>query len=66
MPSCYVLPENTQEVSDTIKIIGEQTGCNFAVRSGGHSSVPGANNIDEGVTIDLGTALLTSIDMDQS
>ena len=27
--------------------------CQFAVRSGGHTPIPGANNIDNGVTIDL-------------
>lgn len=27
--------------------------CQFAVRSGGHTPIPGANNVDDGVTIDL-------------
>lgn len=28
--------------------------CQFAVRSGGHTVWPGANNIENGITIDLG------------
>ncbi|KAF4988554.1 hypothetical protein FDECE_14986 [Fusarium decemcellulare] len=52
-PDCFVLPKNTDEVSSAVKTIVEQTDCKFAVRSGGHSSTAGANNIEDGVTIDL-------------
>jgi FAD/FMN-containing dehydrogenase len=30
-----------------------QEPCQFAVRSGGHTPIPGSNNINNGVTIDL-------------
>lgn len=53
-PDCYVQPKSTQEVSAALQVIVEHTDCDFAVRSGGHSANAGANNIDGGVTIDLG------------
>lgn len=53
-PKCFVLPRNTIEVAEVVKTLVQQTECKFAVKSGGHSSTPGANNIEEGVTIDLG------------
>lgn len=37
-----------------ISTLVQQTDCKFAVRSGGHSSNAGFNNIEDGVTIDLG------------
>jgi FAD/FMN-containing dehydrogenase len=52
-PKCFVLPRNTAEVSDVLKTLVQRTQCKFAVRSGGHSAAPGANNIEDGVTIDL-------------
>lgn len=55
-PQCFVLPENADNVSAVIRTIVEETTCKFAVRSGGHSSNAGANNIDNGVTIDLSMA----------
>jgi len=58
-----VSPTSPEDVSEVIKaLVGtssslespeQQATCNFAVRSGGHSSVPGAVNSDGGVTIDL-------------
>lgn len=56
-PSCFVQPENSTDVSLILQSLFEQKDCKFAVRSGGHSSNPGANNIEEGVTIDLGTTI---------
>lgn len=53
-PACFVQPVNTQEVSTVISTLVQQTDCKFAVRSGGHSSNAGFNNIEDGVTIDLG------------
>jgi len=58
-----VSPTSSEEVSEVIKsLVGtsgslespeQQPTCRFAVRSGGHSTVPGAVNSDGGVTIDL-------------
>ncbi|KAJ2991355.1 hypothetical protein NUW58_g2544 [Xylaria curta] len=52
-PRCFVLPRNTEEVSVLVKTLVKETQCQFAVRSGGHSSNAGANNIEDGLTIDL-------------
>ncbi|KAF9634931.1 FAD linked oxidase [Lasiodiplodia theobromae] len=53
-PYCIVQPSDTSDVAKALTVLTQETSCNFAVRSGGHSSNAGANNIDEGVTIDLG------------
>lgn len=55
-PWCFFQPRTTQEVSDGIFALnkaGSGAGdWHIAVRAGGHG-VPGSNNIDHGVTIDL-------------
>ncbi|KAF2171038.1 hypothetical protein M409DRAFT_64021 [Zasmidium cellare ATCC 36951] len=61
-PSCFVQPENTEEVSAIVKSLVEKTKCEFSIRSGGHSSNACANNIEEGVTIDFGRMNGTSYD----
>jgi len=38
--------------------------CKFAVRSGGHTPIPGANNVDDGITIDLLNMNGTTYDAD--
>lgn len=53
-PECFVQPRNTEEVAVVVEILLQKTNCPFAVRSGGHSSTAGANNIEKAVTIDLG------------
>lgn len=51
-PACILVPQSADEVSSALKslVAAHQR---FAVRSGGHSPSPGANNIADGVTIDL-------------
>jgi FAD/FMN-containing dehydrogenase len=51
-PACIVRPTSAQEVSMIVKtlVAARQS---FAVRSGGHTQWAGANNIQDGVTIDL-------------
>ncbi|KAI5918896.1 FAD-binding domain-containing protein [Camillea tinctor] len=61
-PKCFVLPRNTEEVSAVVKTLVEETKCEFAVRSGGHSSNAGANNIVDGVTVDLSLLNSTTYD----
>ena len=39
-------------MSTAVKILTAKT-CQFAVRSGGHTPIPGANNVHDGVTIDF-------------
>ncbi|OTA92459.1 hypothetical protein M434DRAFT_387304 [Hypoxylon sp. CO27-5] len=61
-PSCFVEPENAEEVSKVVKALAGRAECKFAVRSGGHSSTAGANNIENGVTIDLSLMNSTTYD----
>ncbi|KAI0603118.1 hypothetical protein F4775DRAFT_532198 [Biscogniauxia sp. FL1348] len=51
-PGFIVQPSSTEEVAKVV-IALTQSSCNWAVRCGGHAVWPGANNIDNGVTIDL-------------
>lgn len=51
-PSCIFQPRSTEDVSIAIRLLVPGT-CQFAVRSGGHGSVTGTANVQDGVTIDL-------------
>lgn len=53
-PWCIVQPSNAQEVSTALLTLLNGPQCGIAVRSGGHTTFAGANNIAEGATIDLG------------
>ncbi|KAL1625202.1 hypothetical protein SLS56_007397 [Neofusicoccum ribis] len=56
-PWCLIQPQNAAEVSKAVIALTEANKtqeCQFAVRSGGHTVWPGANNIEDGITIDLG------------
>ncbi|KAL4901185.1 hypothetical protein BDW74DRAFT_187841 [Aspergillus multicolor] len=55
-PTCIVQPHSADDVSaalQTLTTAGGGNPCKFAVRSGGHMTWAGANNIETGVTIDL-------------
>lgn len=51
-PSCIVRPTAAEDVSSALNILVPGS-CKFAVRSGGHGSVTGISNIQDGVTFDL-------------
>ncbi|KAI0153289.1 putative oxidoreductase [Xylariaceae sp. FL1272] len=56
LPLCVALPSTTAEVSQIVTLlISDPTieQCDFAIRSGGHSTVPNAANAPGSVTIDL-------------
>ncbi|KAJ8123864.1 hypothetical protein ONZ43_g283 [Nemania bipapillata] len=61
-PECFVLPRDSGEVSVLVRTLVEETQCQFAIRGGGHSSTAGANNIENGVTIDLSLLNSTTYD----
>jgi FAD/FMN-containing dehydrogenase len=65
-PWCLILPQNTAEVAlalTTLLEAGQGAGdWNIALRSGGHSSIPGSNNVANGVTIDLSMINTTRYD----
>jgi hypothetical protein len=52
-PKCIVQPRTSDDVSRIIKVLASTDGL-VAVRSGGHTQWAGSNDIDQGVTVDLG------------
>ncbi|KAL4947597.1 FAD-binding domain-containing protein [Aspergillus filifer] len=52
-PVCIVIPSSAEDVAKAVKRLAELPDPTFAIRSGGHSSVAGAANAQDGVTIDL-------------
>ncbi|KAI0106766.1 FAD-binding domain-containing protein [Daldinia grandis] len=59
-PWAIIQPRTTKEVSKTLQTLVNTTGCNFAIRSGGHMAWAGSNNIEAGITIDLGLMTTTT------
>ncbi|KAK5087911.1 hypothetical protein LTR05_002127 [Lithohypha guttulata] len=56
-PTCFVQPRDAVEVAQVVSTLVESNNtypCKFAVRSAGHTTWAGSNNIEDGVTIDLG------------
>jgi FAD/FMN-containing dehydrogenase len=52
-PKCIVQPLTTEDVSRVVKLLANAEGL-VAIRSGGHTQWAGSNDVDQGVTIDLG------------
>lgn len=58
-PGCIIAPRTAEDVSEAIRTVTSRDSthssshCQFAIRSGGHTDVPGASNVADGVTIDL-------------
>lgn len=48
-----------------IVVVADYTGCQFAVKAGGHSTFQGAANIEDGITIDFGQMKTVSVSADQ-
>ncbi|KAJ9144961.1 FAD binding domain-containing protein [Pleurostoma richardsiae] len=70
-PGCIFRPSSSQELSTAVQILtadgpGNETACQFAIKSGGHMAVPGANDINEGVSINLVWLNETSVSEDKS
>jgi len=66
-PYCVVQPLSTEDVSKAITTLVVDAACKgtkFAIRSGGHTTWSGSNNIEDGVTIDLGLMNTTTLDLD--
>ena len=56
-PYCFVRPETAGEVAKVVNTLVEAnktSPCQFAIRSGGHTTWAGSANIEDGVTVDLG------------
>ncbi|KAL2838169.1 hypothetical protein BJY01DRAFT_220184 [Aspergillus pseudoustus] len=59
-PSCVFLPNSTDKVAQAVKLF-TRLNCQWAIRGGGHSPIPGAANINGGVLI--GTNHLNAIEI---
>ncbi|KAL3489670.1 hypothetical protein BJX62DRAFT_238933 [Aspergillus germanicus] len=59
-PACVFLPDTTKKVARAVQLFS-RLNCQWAIRGGGHSPIPGAANIDGGVLI--GTNHLNAIDI---
>jgi FAD/FMN-containing dehydrogenase len=59
-PACVFLPNTTKKVARAVQLF-THLNCQWAIRGGGHSPIPGAANIDGGVLI--GTNHLNAIDI---
>lgn len=59
-PWCIVQPNDAVQVSTALTTLLADPECGIAVRSGGHTAWAGANNIDKGLTIDLGNMNTTT------
>ncbi|KAI1390867.1 FAD binding domain-containing protein [Hypoxylon trugodes] len=51
-PYCIRQPKNAQGVAEVLSVL-EETGCPFAIKSGGHGRSQGESSISAGVLIDL-------------
>ncbi|KAF3484372.1 bifunctional solanapyrone synthase [Arthroderma uncinatum] len=47
-PACVFVPDSTEKVARTVRLFS-QNECKFSIKGGGHSSIPGAANIDDGI-----------------
>ncbi|EUC40011.1 hypothetical protein COCMIDRAFT_41583 [Bipolaris oryzae ATCC 44560] len=62
-PACLVHVYSPQDVATVISV-SRRTSCPFAVRGGGHSDIPGASNIDGGITVNM--AGLSNVELRES
>ncbi|KAK2599631.1 hypothetical protein N8I77_011369 [Diaporthe amygdali] len=60
-PACIVQPRSSSEVAQALLALAKAHQA-FAVRGGGHMNWAGSNNINDGVTIDLGFLQSTHYD----
>lgn len=57
-PSCIFLPTSADDIAAALYIFktgagSDESSCPFAIKSGGHAPWPGANDIHNGITLDL-------------
>ncbi|KAL4770173.1 hypothetical protein BDW60DRAFT_90696 [Aspergillus nidulans var. acristatus] len=52
-PACIITPSSAEDVATAVQHLADLPNSTFAIRSGGHSSNPGAANAPDGVTFDL-------------
>ncbi|KAF7588225.1 hypothetical protein BBP40_006008, partial [Aspergillus hancockii] len=64
-PGCIFQPKSAKDVARGLKVLVNKK-CQFAIKSGGHNPNPGANNINGGVSIDVGLLNGISLAPDRS
>ncbi|KAL1796231.1 hypothetical protein ACET3X_004771 [Alternaria dauci] len=62
-PACLVHIRSTEDVAAVVSV-SRATSCPFAVRGGGHSDIPGASNIEGGITVNM--AGLSNVTLDET
>lgn len=70
-PSCIFLPTSADDIAAALYIFrhgdgSDNSSCPFAIKSGGHAPWPGANDIHDGVTLDLSLINEVSLSEDRS
>ena len=65
-PACIVFPNSAEDVSKIVKVLNNQEGVPFAVKSGGHSPNPGHASVRDGVLIALRNLKGVVLDKDKS
>ena len=64
-PACIVFPSSAEDVSAIVNILNKISDVKFAVKSGGHSPVPGHSSIKDGVLIALRNLVGTQLDREK-
>lgn len=64
-PECVFKPSTVQDISRGLVLI-KKNKSKFAVRSGGHMPVPGAQSLDDGVMISMSSFNDNSLNHDRS
>ena len=64
IPACIFQPASAGHVSKGVRLLVANS-CKFAIKAGGHNPIPGANNIDGGVSVDLGLLNSTILSADR-
>lgn len=65
-PACAVFPTSGDEVSEIVTILQNNTGVNFAVKSGGHNPNVGFSSTDGGVLISMSNISSTVLSSDKT
>ncbi|KAI5356987.1 Putative FAD-binding domain, PCMH-type, FAD-binding, type PCMH, subdomain 2 [Septoria linicola] len=64
-PTCIFKPYSSGDVAYAVKVFTAED-CAFAIKSGGHTPWAGANNINEGITVDLSFLNATTLSADRT
>ncbi|KAK2736774.1 hypothetical protein FQN57_000546 [Myotisia sp. PD_48] len=63
-PTCVFLPNSTEKVSQAVKLFTKHD-CKFAIKGGGHSTIPGAASIHDGILVSPSRLKTTQVNFDE-